>query len=138
VLGLDLARVERRLMAVNHLDAFGFERAEHPDLDHVDAVMNQRVLDLLGEVALRVHRRRDRALHGGDGRRDAVRDRRRRNALGGRRRGRRSEARPGRAPAALWNGGGNPPCSQSFAFMPQAALACGRLYFTSERQFRRR
>ena len=27
--GLDLARVEQRLLAVDHLDALGFERAQH-------------------------------------------------------------------------------------------------------------
>ena len=62
---LDLARVEQRLLAVDHLDALGLERAQHRQLHQVDAdrllldaVVDERLLDLLGEVALR---RRDAA-----------------------------------------------------------------------------
>ena len=93
VRGLDLARVEQRLLAVDHFDALGLERAQHADFHHVDAerllvdaVVHERLLDLLGEIVLHVHRRRDRALHGRDRRGDIVGNPGRGNALGGRRR----------------------------------------------------
>ena len=91
--GLHLAGVEHGLLAVDHLDAFLFQRAQHRqfhevDADRlpVDAELHQHFLDLLGEVALDVELQRQAALHGRNRRGDVVGDPRRGDALG--RRGR--------------------------------------------------
>jgi hypothetical protein len=65
------ARVEHRLLAVDHLDAFLLERAQHRQFHQVDAdrllveaELHQHFLDLPGEVALDVELQRQAALHG--------------------------------------------------------------------------
>src|SRR5579883_1341456 len=79
VLGFDLARIQQRLLTVDDFDALRFERAQHADLHHIDAqrlfadaVVDERLLDLPGEIVLDVHRWRYRALHRGDRRGDIV------------------------------------------------------------------
>ena len=87
--GLDLARVEHRLLSVDDLDAFGLQRAQHRQLHEVDAdrlvldaVMDESLLDLLGEIGLHAEEGRQRPLHGRDRRRDIVLQPRRGDALG--------------------------------------------------------
>ena len=87
------AGVEHGLLAVDHLDAFLLQRAQHRqfhqvDADRllVDAELHQDFLDLPGEVALDVELQRQAALHGGNRRGDIVGDPGRGDALGRRRR----------------------------------------------------
>ena len=91
--GFHLAGIEHRLLAVDHLDALLLQRAQHRqfheiDADRllVDAEFDQRLLDLLGEVALHVELQRQAALHGRNRGGDVVGDPRRGDAFGRRRR----------------------------------------------------
>ena len=81
VAGLDFAGIEKGLLAIDDHDAFGLQRPQHAELHQidaerplVDAVMHQRLFDLLGKIVLHVEARRNGALHGGDGGRDIVLD----------------------------------------------------------------
>src|SRR5579863_9965288 len=79
--GLDLTRVEHRLLAIHYLDADRFQRAQHRQFHDVDAdrligdaAIDQRLLDLLREVILDLQPWRQAALHGGYRRGDVVGD----------------------------------------------------------------
>src|SRR3546814_16468780 len=69
----ELASIKKGLLAIDHLNAFRFQRAEHWQLHHVDAErllfnaeVNEGLLDLLRKVALDIHQWRKAALHRGN------------------------------------------------------------------------